>query len=115
MALPAQSVPSVQSGVSDDSSRYARKLRVARDLVERFAPQGPERDEVLFRLDRWVAALERRDGVGACRRCGETFTYDPYWITKQGLKPPRHCIPCRRIRCEEAQRAVPAPVAREKL
>ena len=90
---------------SDDVARAAKRLRAARDLVERHAPAGRDRDDVLLRLDRLAASLERREGIGTCRRCGGSFAFDPNWFSEQGLRHPRHCVPCRRDRRAERERA----------
>lgn len=87
--------------------RHARKLRVATDLIDRAAPAGPEKADILIRLGRMVADLERLDTEGVCRRCGRTFVYGAHWFWLHGFSAPRHCPTCsRRRRYERRRRGV---------
>lgn len=92
--------------------RHARKLRVATDLIDRAAPTGPLKDDLLMRLGQLVAALERLDTEGVCRRCGRTFVYSAAWFHLHGFTMPRHCDRCRRERRHERRRAGVANVIR---
>lgn len=85
--------------------RHARKLRVATDLIDRAAPAGPEKADILIRLGRLVADLERLDTTAVCRRCARAFTYSAAWFYLHGFDMPRHCDACRRSRRHERRRA----------
>lgn len=85
--------------------RHARRLRVATDLIDRAAPAGPQKADILVRLGRLVADLERLDTEGVCRRCGRTFVYSAAWFHLHGFTMPRHCDTCRRERRHERCRA----------
>jgi hypothetical protein len=83
----------------------ARRLRAAANLIDRAAPAGPERADLLIRLGRLVADLERLDTQGVCRRCARTFVYSAAWFHLHGLTMPRHCDACRRARRRERRHA----------
>jgi hypothetical protein len=85
--------------------RHARKLRAASELIGRSAPSGSDKTDVLIRLGRLVAELERLDTEAACRRCARTFVYSAAWFHLHGLAMPRHCDACRRARRHERRRA----------
>lgn len=83
----------------------ARRLRAAADLIDRTAPAGPERADILIRLARVVAELERLDTDAICRRCAQTFTFSAAWFRLHGFEMPRHCDTCRRTRRHERRQA----------
>lgn len=83
----------------------ARRLRAAAALIDRAAPASSERAEILIRLARLVADLERLDTEGVCRRCARTFMYSAAWFHLHGFTMPRHCDSCRRARRHERRRA----------
>ncbi len=83
----------------------ARRLRAAAALIDRAAPAGPERAEILIRLGRLVADIERLDTEGVCRRCARSFVYSAAWFHLHGFTMPRHCDGCRRARRHERSRA----------
>ena len=85
--------------------RYARKLRAASALIDRWAPAGSAKTDVLIRLGRLVADVERLDTEAVCRRCARTFVYTAAWFHLHGLAMPRHCDACRRARRHERRRA----------
>ena len=85
--------------------RYARKLRAASDLIDRWAPAGPEKTDILIRLGWLVANLERLDTDAVCRRCARAFVYSAAWFHLHGFEMPRHCDSCRRARRHERRRA----------
>jgi hypothetical protein len=89
------------SAVWSEQLRQARRLRVAADLIDRAAPPGPAKADVLLRLGRLLADLERLDTEGTCRRCGRTFVYSAAWFHLHGFDAPRHCTECRRARRHE--------------
>lgn len=84
--------------------RHARRLRVATDLIDRAAPAGPRKADILIRLSRLVADLERLDTEGVCRRCARTFVYSAAWYWLHGFALPRHCTTCARSRRHERRR-----------
>ena len=88
-----------------DTLACARRLRAAANFIDRAAPAGPERVDILARLGRLVADLERLDTEGICRRCARTFVYSAAWFHLHGLTMPRHCDACRRARRQERRRA----------
>ena len=85
--------------------RHARQLRAAAALIDRAAPAGPERTDILIRLRRLTADLERLDTEGICRRCARTFVYSAAWFHLHGFAAPRHCGSCRRARRYERRGA----------
>lgn len=85
--------------------RQARRLRVAADLIDRAAPPGPAKADVLLRLGRLLADLERLDTEGSCRRCGRAFTFSAAWFHLHGFEMPRHCDGCRARRRRERRLA----------
>lgn len=93
------------SAVWSEQLRHARRLRVATDLIDRAAPAGPAKADILMRLDRLVADLERLDTEAVCRRCGRTFTFSAAWFSLHGFDMPRHCTECRRARRAERRGA----------
>jgi hypothetical protein len=92
-------------GAWSDTLARARRLRAAANLIDRAAPAGPERADILTRLGRLVADLERLDTASVCRRCARTFVYSAAWFHLNGLAMPRHCDACRRARRHERRRA----------
>jgi hypothetical protein len=100
--------------VWSEQLRHARKLRAASALIDGAAPAGPEKTDILTRLGRLVANLERLDTAGVCRRCARIFVYSAAWFHLHGFTMPRHCDACRRERRHERRRAgapnmIPAP------
>lgn len=85
--------------------RQARRLRVAADLIDRAAPAGPVKADILKALGRLVSDLERLDTEGTCRRCGRAFTFSAACCRLHGFEMPRHCNACRRARRHERRRA----------
>jgi hypothetical protein len=88
-----------------DMLARARRLRAAANLIDRAAPAGSERADLLIRIGRLVADLERLDTQGVCRRCARIFVYSAAWFHLHGLTMPRHCDGCRRARRWERRRA----------
>jgi len=86
-------------------AHHAKRLRAAAALVQRSAPDGPDKVTVLRRLDRLAAALERDEIVGICPRCDAEFLFSPGWFQERGLHLPRHCTRCREERRAERRRA----------
>lgn len=85
--------------------RHARKLRGASALIDRWAPAGSAKTDVLIRLGRLVAEVERLDAEAVCRRCARTFIYSAAWFHLHGFTMPRHCDGCRRARRHERRRS----------
>ena len=85
----------------------ARQLRIAAELVERYAPAGMVRDKtaILARLGLMVTNLTQHDTTALCRRCGSAFTFDASRFAARHLDPPRHCFHCRQARQRERERA----------
>jgi hypothetical protein len=74
-------------------------------LIDRSAPVGPDQADILIRLVRLVADLERLDTEAVCRRCARIFVYSAAWFHLHGLAMPRHCDACRRVRRHERRRS----------
>ena len=85
--------------------RNARKLRAASALIDRWAPAGSAKTDILIRLGRLMADVERLDTEAVCRRCARTFVYSAAWFHLHGLAMPHHCDACRRARRYERRRA----------
>ena len=85
--------------------RHAGKLRAASELIDRWAQAGSEKTDILIRLSRLVANLERLDTEAVCRRCARTFVYSAAWFRLHGFRMPRHCDACRHARRQERRRA----------
>ena len=85
----------------------AGQLRIAAELVERYAPAGMARDktDVLARLGLMVTNLTEHDTTALCRRCGGAFTFDASRFAAKHLDPPRHCFRCRQARRREREHA----------
>jgi hypothetical protein len=81
--------------------RQARKLRIATDLIDRAAPAGPAKENILIRLRRLAADLERLDTEAVCRRCARSFVFSAAWFQLHGFETPRRCDTCRRERRHE--------------
>jgi hypothetical protein len=88
-----------------DTLARARRLRAAAALIDRSAPAGSERADILIRLARLVADLERLDTEAVCRRCARTFVYSAAWFRLHGFTMPRHCDACRHARRQERRRS----------
>ncbi len=85
----------------------AAQLRIAGELVERYAPVEMTRDkkDILARLGLMVTNLVSHDTATSCRRCGAVFSFDASRFAAKHLDPPRHCFRCRQARRQERERA----------
>lgn len=85
----------------------AAQLRIASELVERYAPTEMTRDkrDILARLGLMVTNLTEHDTTALCRRCGSAFTFDASRFAAKHLDPPRHCFRCRQARRREREHA----------
>lgn len=107
-------MPSSFQAAWSDQLRHARKLRAASRLIDCSAPAGTEKSDILIRLGRLVAEVERLDTQAVCRRCARAFVYSAGWFHLHGLMMPRHCDACRRARQHERRAAgVPSMIPAE--
>jgi hypothetical protein len=97
-------------------ARTAQRLRLASELVDRYAPTSRAKVGVLHRLGLMVAAL---DGIPArdCRSCGTRFEprlSEGAFYRERMLSFPTHCAACRAQRRQErADREQRQPDRRE--